>query len=247
MVQKNSLWCPYVVQNLLLGARLKNKNASLMKKYILITLTLIFLVSYSYGQNQLEYGFKVGLNIANVDEVGTKGEGQFSEVSYDGLPTATGVRPQLGFWLAVPISEKLTLQPELLWTQKYLKYQSTNVEIDHTNFDYLSLPLLAAYRFHEHWSVELGPEISYLLAATLKDPGQTGAVLSTEIEDGDIDFGFNAGLKYQEENWVIGFRYHRSLTSFQTFNFFELSGVPAGDIKQYHQGLVLWVGYALKS
>jgi len=218
-----------------------------MKNQTLFTITLLFLSFSIYGQTQLSYGLKAGLNIANVDEVGENTSGFTEEGYLGGLPMATAVRPQLGLWLSLPLTEKLALQPELLWTQRYLKYQSSNDDLDHTNFNYLSLPLLAAYRFHEHWSVELGPEISYLLSATLKDPADTGAMLSTAIKDNNVEFGLNAGLKYQEEDWVLGLRYHRSFTSFQTFTVYELNGVVAGEIKQYHQGLVLWVGYAIKS
>lgn len=218
-----------------------------MKNQTLLTITFVFLSFSIYGQGQFSYGLKAGVNIANVDEVGSYSNG-FVEGNYPGgLPMATAVRPQLGAWLSLPLTEKLLLQPELLWTQKYLKYQSTNEDLDHTNFNYLSLPLLATYRFHEHWSVELGPEVSYMLSATLKDPGDTGAMLSTEIKENNVEFGANVGLKYQKEDWVLGIRYHRSFTSFQTFTVFELSGVPIGEIKQYHQGLVFWVGYAIKA
>ena len=218
-----------------------------MKNQVLLTITFVFLSSIIYGQRQFSYGIKAGLNIANVDEVGSYSNGFTEEGYLGGLPMATGVRPQVGAWLSLPITEKLVLQPELLWTQKYLKYQSTNEDLDHTNFDYLSLPLLVGYRFHEHWSVELGPEVSYMLSATLKDPGGTGAMLSTAIKEDNLEFGANVGLKYQKEDWVLGIRYHRSFTSFQNFTVFELSGVPIGEIKQYHQGLVFWVGYTIKA
>ncbi|MGH1433522.1 MAG: outer membrane beta-barrel protein [Lewinella sp.] len=202
-------------------------------KHILLGALLLLLGTTSISA-QLQFGLKTGLHLNNVDLVVDDGEpAEF----------ATNLKPQLGVWFSVPLSQRLSLQPELLWTQK--DWNSEGARDMGVRFNYFSLPVAAAYSFG-NWQVTLGPELTFLLDQRFITPIGTFEESPT-IEENEFGLGVNLGLQYHLKQWVFGLRANRDLTNFENFKITDINGEPMGDAKFYHQGLTLWVGYELLS
>ena len=113
-------------------------------------------------------------------------------------------------WFSVPLSQRFSLQTELLWTQK--DWNSEGSRDMGVRFDYFSLPIAAAYSFG-NWRVTLGPELTFLL-----DQRYITVVGLFEenpfIEEHTFGLGVNLGLQYHFRQWLFGLRANRDLTDF---------------------------------
>lgn len=133
-----------------------------MKKIILVLISVIFLVNYSFAQenntdfrDRLQLGLKIGANYSNVYD--TKGEEFHSDAKF-GLAT--------GFFLAIPIGKYLGIQPEILFSQKGFHAKgiilSNSYDLTRTT-SYLDVPLLFSLKPSEFLTLLAGPQYSYLL------------------------------------------------------------------------------------
>mgnify|MGYP003722132033 FL=1 len=103
-------------------------------------LLFLFAISPVLLHAQKQFGLKLGANVGNVDEqikifdntnlVGI--EEQVYKINYT---------PQVGIWLDLPLTSRLSLQPELLWTQKAFEPEENNPDNTYINFHYFSAPL----------------------------------------------------------------------------------------------------------
>lgn len=159
-----------------------------MKKIILITVMTVFcFIANTQDEpsngTEIKFGLKSGLNFAMI--VGDDTD------NFDG---------KFGFHAGAvvefPISEKFSVQPELLYSSQGDKETSEGMDIKY-NFDYLNLPIMAKYYFTEEFSLAAGPQIGFLLSGEVKGGG-----VSIDIKDvlKDIDFGLGFGLGYELEN-----------------------------------------------
>jgi hypothetical protein len=211
-----------------------NLKTNNMKRFLLLSLLTLSVFTVSFAQ--VQFGLKTGLHLNNVDLV-------VEEEAGDPAEFATNLKPQLGVWFSVPLSERLSLQPELLWTQK--DWNSEGSRDMGVRFDYFSLPVAAAY-FLGNWRVTLGPELTFLLDQRFITP--VGAFKEDPfIEEHTFGLGANLGVQYHLKEWVFGLRANRDLTNFENVQITDINGEPMGDASFYHQGLTLWVGYQLLS
>ena len=183
-----------------------------MKKSLLfLSFTLLALGVFSQSLTPIKYGLKVGINLANgtftTDSAGVK------------LPaTKIQIGPQLGFVMQIALSEKWFLNPEVLYSQKGVKFDyDYKVDIDTTRFEFTTTNNLVltyivlnpdiSYRANEKISLNFGPSINYLLSNNLsvvtsgdiKVPDFSG-----EIEDANsIDVGLNLGLSYHFNTHLV--------------------------------------------
>ncbi|MCK8520617.1 PorT family protein [Aquimarina sp. D1M17] len=143
-----------------------------------------------------EIGFKFGLNVADIlgDET-------------DELDPRTSVH--LGLVAEIPIIEVLAIQPELFYSFQGYKGESAepNFEDENLKLDYIYLPVMVKYYpFYTApgFSIEVGPQVGYLVSATLERKNTANGGTETSDLDfkefiSDIDYGLNAGLGYQFE------------------------------------------------
>ncbi len=182
---------------------------------------------------QLQFGLKAGLHFNNVDPV--------VDIAGEPAEYATNLKPQLGLWFSVPLSQRFSLQPELLWTQK--DWNTEEARDMGVRFDYFSLPIAAAYSFG-NWRVTLGPELTFLMDQRfLTVVGDFEE--NPNIKENTFGIAANLGLQYHFRHWVFGLRANRDLTDFVNFDITDVNGELQGKIKYYHQGLTLWAGYQL--
>lgn len=162
-----------------------------MKK-IILTVAVVFAIGIVSAQ-ETRFGVKGGLNIASI----TKSDGASSLIGF-----------HVGFFAELKVSEKFTLQPEVLYSIQGAKDSGITL-----NLGYINLPIMAKYYVAKDFSLELGPQIGFLVAAKAKSGGESASVKDF-IKS--TDFGLNIGAGYDVgENLIFGLRYNLGLSQVQ--------------------------------
>lgn len=125
------------------------------KKHIITAIILVMTVT---AQAQLvRIGIKGGLNYANQD--GT--DITITQGNYNKSDAITSYHA--GLVAEIKLLDKLSLQPELLYSTQGATYKNA-VEEFKNELGYISIPLLAKIYLTESISLELGPQASFLLS-----------------------------------------------------------------------------------
>jgi len=173
---------------------------------------------------EVSYGVKGGLNLSNLT-----GDVDDSKPLFGA---------HVGAFVEIKITDKFSVQPELLFSmqgakQEYTYFESfegfelTETEKTTIKLGYLNLPIMAKFYATEKFSLEAGPQLGFLMSAKV-DYEFTyretfGGITEVETESGSedikddvksIDFGFGFGAAYKfTENLFIGARYTLGLSS----------------------------------
>jgi len=99
---------------------------------------------------------------------------------------------QIGGGVSFPLSEKVALQPEILFSQKGSKSRR-NEPFFNWQLNYIDMPLLIKYRINEQFVVHAGAAANYLLSARF-DAGFGFTDQSEAFKQ--VDFAANAGVEY---------------------------------------------------
>jgi hypothetical protein len=165
-----------------------------MKKIILAA--VLFIATSATIQAQLlKIGVKAGVNFAN----------QTGDAGFDGISVdKEGITSyHAGLVAEVKLLEKFSIQPELLYSTQGATYKSAGEEFKN-ELGYLSIPVMAKFYLSKSFSLELGPQASFLLSERN----------DFDVKNGEtFEFGLNAGLgfKITESIFVQG-RYGLGLT-----------------------------------
>jgi len=167
-------------------------------------------------KNKIKFGVKAGANFANA--------------SGNGLDFLLNSDPdaRIGFTIGglaeYEISDAFSLQGELTYGQKGF-YEKIPGDYEATvKLDYINIPILAKYYVAEGFSIEAGPELSFLLSAKF---AETDLDNNEAYDDEDIkeffkstDIGLNFGLGYQLDNGIgINARYILGLANIYDYSF----------------------------
>jgi len=210
-------------------------------KQCTLTIALTVLILTGINAQEFKLGAKAGVNITTI------GGDQTDDVS---SRTAFHV----GLVAEIVYSDKFSFQPELLYSaQGYDNDFSktvqtvTSSEKESVKLDYISLPLMAKYFVSKGFSIEAGPQVGYLIAATREfsenvsgngfDASETG---EEDIKDRtkSIDFGVGLGFDYQlSKGTQIGVRYNLGLS-----NIVDIEG---SDLKRQNNVFQFFVGFML--
>jgi len=158
-----------------------------MKKVVLVTVMTVFGLANLFAQ-EIQFGAKGGLNLASIS--GDNSEDFESVTSFN-----------FGIMSEIPISEKFSFQPELIYSGQGYSIDDSTVELN-----YLNMPLMGKYYVTKGLSIEAGPQIGFLLSAEDED---------TDIKDSlnSVDLGVNFGLGYKLDNGLnFGLRYNLGLS-----------------------------------
>ena len=179
-----------------------------MKKAILISLLA---VCSSPLLAQVSVGLKVGGALSN-----QANEGVLLPFDRFLKPTYLG-----GLFVTVPLSENFSLQPEVLYVNKGFQTTSTGPTTPRYNLHYLSVPIMLRHHVVDRLTVELGPEISYLMDATTNPNFSnfgnsfSGSPPFTELlltSYKNLDLALNVGVGYQLlDKWTLNLRYNMGL------------------------------------
>jgi len=158
-----------------------------MKKTILIIALLT--ISLSMKAQLLQLGVKAGLNYANF--TGT-------EIQTDAITSY-----HAGLLAEIKLMDKFAIQPELLYTTQGASYKEAGEEFKN-ELGYIAIPVLAKIYLGQSFSVELGPQASFLLSEKN----------DFDLEDSNtFDFGLAGGLSYKiTKNIFVQGRYVLGLT-----------------------------------
>jgi len=181
-----------------------------MKKvFILMTILSVVFIGVLPAQG-LGYGVKAGLNLANLT-------GDDVEDSKIKLGAAIG-----GFAI-IPLGDKLSVRPEVLFTQKGAKYKESEDGVDYTGkskMNWLDIPILAVYQVADAISAFVGPYFDLYLGGerTFKIEGDGVSFEGDEKIEGDdinsLGFGLIFGGAYGvAENIDVEARIALGLTS----------------------------------
>jgi hypothetical protein len=153
----------------------------------------------------VKFGSKAGVNFASITGDDT-----------DDLDGRTAFH--LGVVAEIPISEKFSFQPELLYSAQGASQKNSFDEFNYEaeiNLDYLNLPLMAKYYVAEGFSLEAGPQVGFLMSAKAKVSGG-GESEEEDIKDSvkGINFGVNFGVGYKLDSGLnFGARYNLGLSN----------------------------------
>ncbi len=188
----------YVLFNFIL----LNVNKTIMKK---VTLLLVAVFTFGYANAQekadMAFGVKGGLNISTI-----------TNADVDGINSKSLVGFHVGFFGEFMISDKFTIQPEVLYSAQGVKleFEGDNGEL---KLDYINIPIMAKYYIADAFSLELGPQIGFLVSAKAKSDGESEDI-KDELKSTDVSLNFGVGYDITE-NFMIGARYSLGLTRLQ--------------------------------
>ncbi|MGL2994746.1 porin family protein [Flavobacterium sp. TSSA_36] len=170
-----------------------------MKKMIIVA-AFALLGSWNTQAQLLHFGAKAGINYANLtgSEIIVNKENYKSEAisSY-----------HIGLLAEIKLTEKFGVQPELLYSTQGASYKNAIKEFTN-ELGYLSIPVMAKIYLNNTFSLELGPQASFLLSEKK----------NVDFEDSKtFDFAIAGGLgvKITKSIFVQG-RYGLGLTEVST-------------------------------
>ncbi|MSP84348.1 MAG: PorT family protein [Flavobacteriaceae bacterium] len=173
-----------------------------MKKTLLlvvISLSLSISAQKSKKEEGITFGLKGGLNVSNFA----------GDIKDNSIRTSV----HLGVFSEIMISDKFSLQPELLYSgQGYSG--SAMPGFSRSKYDYINLPVLAKIYIAEKISIEAGPQIGFLVSAKQRTTDDNDKISDQKT----VDFGLNFGLAYDLKNGIF----------FQTRYNLGLSNVNSG-------------------
>lgn len=210
-----------------------NLKSIKMKKIILI---IIGLCSFSSFSQKATFGLKTGFNASNL-------RGDYPS----GLDNKTIAGLHVGGFFQYSITEKLSIQTELLFSTQGSKIQqstgSGEGSFDQTvKLAYINLPIMAQYKVLDKLTIDFGPQIGYLVSAKNKwafsDPSNTqnnevvevdlisggdysffGTTYSVRPDTNRLDFGLNIGSTYEISKHLFAqVRYNFGLSEFEKKN-----------------------------
>ncbi len=179
-----------------------------MKKFLLVAAIAVCGI-FSANAQDIKFGVKAGVNFASLG-----GDAEDAE-------TRTGLH--IGALAEFMLTESFSIQPELLYSMQGAKseysesYTEFGIEVSESGeeelkLDYIILPIMANYYITEGLSVQVGPQVGFLVSAKGEGEYTASAAGMTESESFDedvkdetssIDFGVAAGLGYELDMGVF--------------------------------------------
>src|SRR3970040_2696952 len=177
-------------------------NNQLMKKITLL-LVAVFTIGFVNAQDKkdMSFGIKGGLNVTSL-----------TNVAEDGADSNPLVGFHVGLFGEFMIGDKFAIQPEVVYSTQGVEIEFEGEKGD-VKLDYINIPILAKYYLDNAFSLELGPQIGFLVNADAKSGGVT-VDIKDEIKSVDVSLGFGASYNFAE-NFMLGARYNLGLTRVQ--------------------------------
>lgn len=178
-----------------------------MIKVVLLTVIAVLGLT-SVNAQEIKFGIKGGLNLSQIKGVSSSGSDRITDYNF-------------GFLAEIPISEKISFQPELLYSG-----QGSS-----TKLNYVNIPLMGKYYVAKGFSLEAGPQVGYLLSAK-----NNGTNVKSSFHK--FDFGVNFGLGYKFKNGLhFGARYNLGLS--------DINKTINSSCKHKNEVFQLTIGYNL--
>lgn len=177
-----------------------------MKKSILLLAMLFLGISNMSAQETIYFGVKGGINSSTF-----RGDG-FGD--FDNPSSRTSFN--LGLLAEIPISDKFSVQPEVLYSGQGYDIASRNDANDvEYQLDYINVPVLAKFYLVEGLSLEAGPQIGFLVNSEIdSNPSQdSGDVPLNEDQFNKVDLSLGLGASYKfRGGFFVNARYNYGLS-----------------------------------
>ncbi len=180
-----------------------------MKKSFVITgLMWLIITSISWAQSSV-VGIKGGLNLASLTTDGN-----------DDKNLNLGVHA--GVFDKIAVNESFAVQPELLYSAKGMRinYDESIIADGESKFSlkYIDLPIKLVFNLSEDFELQVGPYVSYLVAATVDTNTEILNFFDIDSEDeldrknfNTVDYGLVAGIGFDFDPVVFGANYSLGL------------------------------------
>lgn len=176
------------------------------RKIILASLVLTFM-GYTNSNAQ-----------SNVTKFGVKGGVNFSNLYTDNADdenVLTGFN--IGLYAKVPVTNSISIQPEVYYTGKGAEVVYNNVFASGTakfKLNYIEVPVMLVANVTKNFNVQVGPYAGYLISGkTTNESGTYNFQDNINTDDfNKIDAGVAAGLGFDLETVSFGVRYNYGLT-----------------------------------
>jgi len=147
-----------------------------MKKFIVLSL---FVALFFNAKAQTSFGLKGGFNLASV------------KIAVAGISVSTSNKTSfvIGGYLNHPLTESLSIQPELLLQGMGFKFEGETL-----NSNYISVPVVFKYAITKAVNIEAGPQIAFLISAKSMGEDVKDAFKST-----DFQLVFGGGINFTKK------------------------------------------------
>ncbi|AYA38347.1 PorT family protein [Hymenobacter oligotrophus] len=191
-----------------------------MKKLLLLALLALGGAAAAQAQD-IRLGLKAGVNYSNLAGDLT------DENRYD-----SKIGPHAGLMVNIGLTDDnfLSVQPELLYSQKGFKYADNSYtdvfgnrikETGKVNYNYLDVPILLKINA-DGITFEAGPQVGYLLSVSNNVKREVnGNVVNNSSNYDNLDnaqrteLGYAAGVGYQSDSGLlVGLRYNGGLSKY---------------------------------
>lgn len=169
-----------------------NTKTRIMRKLSILTV-LAFLTFLSANSQDFAFGVKGGVNVASVGGNTYAGIGGLSSFG-------SKISFHVGGVVEIPISEKIAVQPELLYSSQGSKW-AINSAGNNLKLDYVNLPIMVKYYVIKGLSAEAGPLAGFLLSTNAD---------KEDYQSLDIAIGIGASYKIGD-NLFVGLRYNKGI------------------------------------
>lgn len=204
-------------------------------KNLILSLTLAFVAVLGFAgktnaQSSTRVGLKAGLTYMTLGSATSNG----ISVNYDFRPGFQG-----GITFEAPLSESVSFNPQLLYTQKGGNVNTTISGINFKGFtqvNYLDLPLLFGFKANPKLAFFAGPQVSFLMSTkTVATVNNTTVTSTDKTGVKSTLLGGNLGAGYEISNNVgINLNY--------LFDFGH-AGEGSNDTGERNSGFALTLGY----
>jgi hypothetical protein len=163
-----------------------------MRSLLLFILVAIISANNSWAQNSSafkKFGFKAGINLSNIDF------NRGFPAPATPIPIVWKAGITAGIILHVPITTKLSVQPEYAYSKVLGEDKSSGVSY---SVDYLSMPVLLKYQFISKLAVEAGPQVDLLVGAHKELNGSKSSI-TKEIEERNLGIVGGVEIKVMKE------------------------------------------------
>lgn len=186
-----------------------------MKNLFLTAIVVFMSATTIYAQSDdttTQFGVKAGVNLANIqgDDVGE-------------LDSRTSFH--LGLFLEIPISERFSFQPEVLYSGQGFtavsRDQDNIFDVDDNveyQLSYIQVPLMAKFYLVKGLHIEAGPQFGFKVKEEIDyNPADEGGNIEINpddsyIKDFDTNIAVGAGYKF-DNGFLISARYTHGLTN----------------------------------
>jgi opacity protein-like surface antigen len=163
-----------------------------MKRIFLIVFAVL---TFGFvNAQQTRFGIKGGLNVTS-----------FSGGNYYDAKSLVGF--QVGGFAEIKIIERLSIQPEVLFSTQGAKFDGGSLGDFDDKLNYINIPVLAKFYITKQFTVEGGPQLGFLVSA--KSDGH-----DSKDNFKSVDTGFNFGAGYNfTDNVSVNLRYTVGLSN----------------------------------